>query len=61
MAKRAKPEEIIATLREAKVLIEGWRIYYNTYRPYSSLHYNPPAQVTVLPTSFIQPYRGRAA
>ena len=51
MAKRAKPEEIIAKLREAEVrlsqgesvgkaakaLIEGWRIHYNTYRPHSSL------------------------
>ena len=29
--------EIFYDLREAKVLIEGWRIHYNTYRPHSSL------------------------
>ena len=45
----------------AKALIEGWRIHYNTYRPHSSLRYKPPAPVTVLPASFIPPYRGRAA
>ncbi|MDA8603879.1 transposase, partial [Alphaproteobacteria bacterium] len=53
--------EIFYDLREAKVLIEGWRIHYNTYRPHSSLRYMPPAPVTVLPASFIPPYRGRAA
>ncbi|MBB24296.1 MAG: hypothetical protein CME02_02060 [Geminicoccus sp.] len=61
MAKRAKPEEIIANLREAEALIEGWRIHYNTYRPHPSFGYKPPALVTVLPASFIPPYRGRAA
>ena len=29
--------EIFYDLREAKALIEGWRIHYNTYRPHSSL------------------------
>ena len=48
--------EIFYDLREAKVLIEGWRIHYNTYRPHSSLRYKPPAPVTVLPTSLIPPY-----
>ena len=53
--------EIFYDLREAKALIEGWRVHYNTYRPHSSLGYKPPTPVTVLPTSFIPPYRGRAA
>jgi putative transposase len=53
--------EIFYDLREAKALIEGWRIHYNTYRPHSSLAYKPPAPVTVLPASFIPPYRRRAA
>ena len=52
--------EIFYDLREAKALIEGWRIHYNTYRPHSSLGYKPPAPVTVLPASFIPPYRRRA-
>ena len=40
--------EIFYTLREAKVLIEGWRREYNKVRPHSALGYRPPAQsVTV--------------
>ena len=35
--------EIFYTLREAKVLIERWRQYYNQKRPHSSLGYRPPA------------------
>lgn len=35
--------EIFYTLREAQVLIERWRIHYNTVRPHSSLHGRPPA------------------
>ena len=53
--------EIFYDLREAKALIEGWRMNYNTDRPHSSLGYKPPAPVTVLPASFIPPYRRRAA
>ena len=30
-------------LLEAKVLIERWRVEYNTIRPHSSLGYRPPA------------------
>ena len=53
--------KIFYDLREAKVLIEGWRIHYNTYRPHSSLGYKPPTSVTVLPASCIQPHNGREA
>jgi len=35
--------EIFYSLKEAKVLIERWRIHYNTVRPHSSLGYRPPA------------------
>ncbi len=38
--------EIFDTMAEAKVLIESWRIYYNTIRPHSSLDYMPPAPET---------------
>lgn len=38
--------EIFYTLYEAKVLIENWRIHYNTIRPHSSLGYKPPAPET---------------
>ena len=35
--------EIFYTLKEAQVLIEKWRLEYNTFRPHSSLNYRPPA------------------
>jgi len=39
--------EIFYTLREAKVLIERWRVHYNTVRPHSALGYRPPAPEAV--------------
>jgi transposase InsO family protein len=39
--------EVFNTLREAQVLIEGWRRHYNRVRPHSSLGYRPPAPETV--------------
>lgn len=41
--------EIFYTLREAQVLIENWRVEYNTFRPHSSLGYQPPAPEAILP------------
>ena len=35
--------EIFDTMHEAKVLIERWKTYYNTIRPYGNLEYKPPA------------------
>jgi transposase InsO family protein len=46
--------EIFHTLREAQVLIERWRIEYNTFRPHSSLGYRPPAPEAFFKT-FIVP------
>ena len=43
--------EIFDTLDEAKVLIERWRVHYNTVRLHSSLGYRPPAPDAVLVTS----------
>ena len=40
--------EAFYTLKEAKVLIERWRVHYNTIRPHSSLGYRPPAPETVM-------------
>jgi transposase InsO family protein len=40
--------EIFYSLREAEILIESWRVYYNTQRPHSSLGYRPPAPEVVL-------------
>ena len=40
--------EVFNTLAEARVLIEQWRVHYNTVRPHSSLGYRPPAPEVVL-------------
>ena len=37
--------EIFYTLKEAKIVIEGWRQHYNKVRPHSSLGYRPPRPV----------------
>ncbi|MEQ9586854.1 MAG: integrase core domain-containing protein, partial [Parvibaculaceae bacterium] len=42
--------EIFYTLHEAQVLIEHWRVHYNTQRPHSSLGYRPPAPQAILPS-----------
>jgi putative transposase len=34
--------EIFYSLAEARVVIEAWRVHYNTARPHSSLGYRPP-------------------
>ena len=41
--------EIFYSLKEAQVVIEQWRIHYNTKRPHSALGYRPPAPVTIAP------------
>lgn len=35
--------EIFYSLKEAQIIIEQWRVHYNTKRPHSSLGYKPPA------------------
>ena len=40
--------EIFDTLLEAQVLLERWRIHYNTVRPHSALNGRPPAPETIL-------------
>ncbi len=41
--------EIFYTLKEAQIIIEKWRIHYNTVRPHSALGYRPPAPETIVP------------
>jgi transposase InsO family protein len=41
--------ELFDTLLEAKVLVERWRVEYNTFRPHSSLGYRPPAPEATAP------------
>jgi transposase InsO family protein len=31
------------TLKEAQIVIESWRLHYNSVRPHASLGYRPPA------------------
>ena len=47
--------EVFNTLAEAEVLIEQWRRHYNTVRPHSSLHYQPPAPEVLLPALLPSP------
>ena len=48
--------EIFYSLREARIIIESWRRYYNTVRPHGSLGYRAPA-----PEVFMPPFTARAA
>ena len=41
--------EIFYSLREAQIVIETWRVEYNTRRPHSALGYKPPAPVAFAP------------
>lgn len=41
--------ELFYTLREAQILIEHWRVHYNTVRPHSALGYRPPAPESIVP------------
>ena len=41
--------ELFYSLREAQILIEQWRVHYNTVRPHSALGYRPPAPESIVP------------
>ena len=41
--------EIFYSLKEAQVVIEKWRVLYNTKRPHSALGYRPPAPAAYSP------------
>lgn len=43
--------ELFYSLKEAQVMIEKWRVHYNTKRPHSSLNYRPPAPETFSPNT----------
>ena len=49
--------EGVNTLREAQVLIERWRLHFNTVRPHSALGYRPPAPEVVMPGVPLPPGR----
>jgi putative transposase len=41
--------EIFYSLKEAQIVVEQWRVEYNTRRPHSALGYRPPAPATFAP------------
>jgi transposase InsO family protein len=41
--------EIFYSLKEAQIVIEQWRVLYNTLRPHSALGYRPPAPAACNP------------
>lgn len=43
--------EIFYSLKEARIVIEQWRIHYNTVRPHSALNYRPPAPQAIQPAA----------
>ena len=54
--------EIFYSVREAKVIVESWRLEYNNHRPHSSLGYKSPAEfassciASASPTTPLQRY-----
>ncbi|BBU54876.1 hypothetical protein KU6B_11410 [Mameliella alba] len=40
--------DLFYSLCEAQILIEQWRIHYNTVRPHSALGYRPPAPDSIV-------------
>jgi putative transposase len=47
--------EIFYSLKEAQVLIEQWRVVYNTLRPHSALGYRPPVPAACTPARALSP------
>ena len=41
--------EIFYSLKEAQIIIEQWRCFYNTKRPHSTLGYRPPSPESFIP------------
>jgi transposase InsO family protein len=52
--------ELFYSLREAQIIIESWRIHYNTKRPHASLGYRPPAPEVFVPAMAAGPTRPAA-
>jgi transposase InsO family protein len=47
--------EVFYGLREAQVVIEGWRRHYNALRPHASLGYRAPAPEVIVPALAARP------
>jgi putative transposase len=48
--------EIFYSLKEAQVVIEQWRVEYNTCRPHSALGYRPPVPAAYSPLETPKPF-----
>ena len=48
--------KIFYTLKEATIMIERWRIHYNTKRTHTNLAYRPPAPETIQIPNTIMTY-----
>lgn len=46
---------IFYPLNEAQILIERWRVEYNTQCPHSALGYSPPAPAACTPARALNP------
>ncbi len=53
--------ELFASLAEARVILEGWRVEYNTLRPHSSLGYQTPGEFAAACKSRLQSPSGLLA
>ncbi len=53
--------EIFYSLREAQILVEGWRCHYNAIQPYSALRWAPPAPEVRLATGLVAQPCGRCS
>jgi putative transposase len=47
--------EIFYSLKEAQIVIEQWRVEYNTRRPHSALGYRPPVPAAYSPVGAPRP------
>ena len=47
--------EIFYSLKEAQIVIQGWRKQYNTVRPHSALGYRPPPPGAYIPVLVLKP------
>ena len=48
--------EIFYSLKEAQIVIERWRVHYNTIGPHSSLGYRPPGPEAIRPPQHVQAF-----
>jgi transposase InsO family protein len=45
--------EIFYSLEDVRVMVENWRVHYNTVRPHSALGYRPPSPKAIAPPAWL--------